>query len=127
MEKNGTLASPAMARASNVLPVPGGADQQYALGNASFKLLELLRILQEVDDLLQFFLGLVDSSHILEGSFLLLRGQQARAGLAETQRLVSARLHLAHHDDPEADQQEQRSGRQQEIHPIGARYFFDID
>jgi hypothetical protein len=31
--KNGTLASPAMARASSVLPVPGEPDHQHALRN----------------------------------------------------------------------------------------------
>ena len=34
IEKNGTPASPATARASSVLPVPGGPDQQHALGHA---------------------------------------------------------------------------------------------
>ena len=32
MVKNGTLASPAIARASNVLPVPGGPTSSTPLG-----------------------------------------------------------------------------------------------
>ncbi len=35
MEKNGTLASPATALASMVLPVPGGPHQQDALGHGA--------------------------------------------------------------------------------------------
>src|SRR5215469_1380137 len=58
MEKNGTFASPAIARA---------------------KPLEFLRVLQEVDDLLQLFLGFFDSRYILKRRLLLLRSQQPRA------------------------------------------------
>src|SRR5215470_15882232 len=36
---------------------PRRPDQQHALGNASAKLLELLRLAQEFDDLFQLFLG----------------------------------------------------------------------
>ena len=76
-------------------------DEQHALRNASAELLEFLRILQEVDDLVKLFLGFVDSGHVLERGLLLLRGQQTRARLAEAQRLVSAGLHLPHHENPE--------------------------
>ena len=41
--KNGTFASPATARASSVLPVPGRADEQHALRNASAERRVLLR------------------------------------------------------------------------------------
>ena len=50
-ETNGTPASPATARAMSVLPVPGRADEQHALRDPGPDLLELLRVLQEVDDL----------------------------------------------------------------------------
>ena len=52
IEKNGTFASPATARASSVLPVPGRAHEQHALGNAAAELLEFLRFLEELDDFL---------------------------------------------------------------------------
>src|SRR5271163_1903111 len=45
------------------------ANQQHALRNAPAELLEFLRILQEVDDFVQLFLGLVDSGHVLECGF----------------------------------------------------------
>src|SRR5262245_31745759 len=48
------------------------ADEQYSLGNATAQLLELLRLAQEFDDLLEFFLGFLDSCHVLKRDFLLL-------------------------------------------------------
>ena len=98
-------------------------DQQHALGNAPAELLEFLRVFQELDNFLQLFLGFVRAGDILERGFLLLRGQQTRAGFAEAQRLVSAGLHLPHHEDPESHQQKQRRGIQQEHHPVGAVHF----
>ncbi len=86
----------------------GRPDQQNALGNASAKLLELLRLAQELDDFLQLFLGLFHPGDVLERDLLLLGGVQAGAALAETQRLVSAALHLAHHEDPEGQQNDER-------------------
>ena len=93
-------------------------DQQHALRNASAELLEFLRIFQELDNFLQLFLGFVGAGDVLERRFLLLRGQQARARFAEAQRLVSAGLHLPHHENPERHQQKQRRGVQQERNPI---------
>ena len=71
--------------------------------------------------------ALVDPRHILEGGLFLLGGEQARAGLPETQRLVSARLHLPHHEDPESHEQKERRGIQQERNPVGAVHFLDVD
>src|SRR5262245_56970897 len=47
------------------------SDQQYALRNAAAQLLEFLRLAQELDDLLQFFLRLFYASDILECNLLL--------------------------------------------------------
>ena len=46
IEKNGTPASPATARASSVLPVPGGPYEQHALGDLGADRLELGRRLR---------------------------------------------------------------------------------
>ena len=64
MEKKGTLASPATALASMVLPVPGRAHQQDALGHGGADLLVLAGVVEIVHDLLQVLLGLVLSGHI---------------------------------------------------------------
>src|SRR5437867_2748417 len=53
-----------------------GADQQDALRNASAQLLEFGRLAQELDDLLQFLLGLLHAGDILEGYLLLLGGME---------------------------------------------------
>ena len=55
--KNGTLASPATARAISVLPVPGGPTKQHAARNSSAEALELTRVAQEFDDFLEVLLA----------------------------------------------------------------------
>ena len=42
------------------------ADQQHAARNTTAQFLELLRVAQELDDLLQVFLGFVDAGDVLE-------------------------------------------------------------
>ena len=90
MVKNGTLASPAMARASSVLPVPGGPTSSTPRGMRPPRRWNLLRVAQELDDLLQVFLGLVDAGDVLEGDAAMRLGQQLRLRLAEAQRLPPA-------------------------------------
>src|SRR5262245_42976324 len=91
--------------------------QQNALGNASAELLELLRLLEELDDLLQFFFCLVDARHVLEGDLLLRARRKLRLALAERERLVAAALHLAHEENPERDDQDERAPRVEDRRP----------
>ena len=72
-----------MARASSVLPVPGGPTSSTPRGNASAKPLELLRIAQKLDDLLKLFLRLVDAGHIVKRDAALLLGQKLRLRFSE--------------------------------------------
>ena len=90
------------------------SDEQHALGNASAELLELLRLAQKLDDLLQLFLGFIDAGHVLEGDLLLLHGEQARAALAERQGLVAAGLHLAQHEEPDRAEEHERAHVEQD-------------
>ena len=60
IEKNGTPASPASARASSVLPVPGDAGEEHAARNTAPQPPVLVGIAQEVDDLDELGLRLVD-------------------------------------------------------------------
>ena len=62
--KNCAPDSCATALASSVLPVPGRPVQQDALRHLRAELLELLRVAQELDDLLQLGLGLVDAGDV---------------------------------------------------------------
>ncbi len=106
--------------------MPGGPDQQYALGNASAQLLEFLRVFQKVDDFVKLFLRLIDSGDIFERRFLLLRGQKARAGFPEAQGFVSAGLHLLHHENPEENEEDERSEVKKKRHPIGVLHFLVV-
>ena len=118
MVKKGTLASPAMARASRVLPVPGGPDHQHALGDLAAELLELAGVTEEVHHLRDLLLGLLGPGHILEGDLDLVLGQHARPALAEGHGPAPAHaaLHLAHEEDPEPDQDKEREPVDQDRH-----------
>ena len=103
IEKNGRPASPATALASSVLPVPGGPDQQRALGKAAAEPGEFLRVLQELDDLLQLDLGLVGAGHVGEGDLGRVAGEQFRLRLPERERAAAAGLELAQQEEPEPE------------------------
>jgi hypothetical protein len=94
------------------------ADQQHTAGNAAAELLELLRVAQEVDQLLHFFLGLVAPGNVSESDGVVALVEHAGATLAEAERpaLAAAALHLAHEIHPHADQQEHRAPGHQQAH-----------
>src|SRR5579884_1988987 len=77
------------------------SNQQHALGNAPAELLELLRLAQKLDNLLQLFFGLIHAGHIFKGDLFLLHRKQPRAALPKRQRLVAASLHLPQHKEPQ--------------------------
>src|SRR3546814_13475973 len=57
------------------------ADQQTALRDLAAEALELLRVAQELDDLLQLLLGLVYAGHVVEGDApALLQTEERRVG-----------------------------------------------
>jgi hypothetical protein len=70
--------------------------------------LELAWILEELDDLDDFFLRFIDARDIRERDLHLIFTEQARAALAERHRPSSAgpALHLAHEVHPHCDQQQ---------------------
>ena len=92
IEKNGTSASPATARASSVLPVPGRPGEQDAVRNATAQPAVLLRIAQEVDDLAELVLGLLDAGDVREGHLVARR--LVAAGARPTERAERV-LHVA--------------------------------
>jgi hypothetical protein len=105
----------------------GRAHQQHTLRDAAAELLELLRLAQEVDNLLQFFLRFVGARDVLERDLLLRARRELRAALAERQRLVAAALHLPDHEDPEGDHQQDRRPRNQHRRPGAGRALFGRD
>ena len=116
MVKNGTLASPATARAIRVLPVPGGPTSSTPRGMLAAEPLEFAGVAQELDDLLQVGFGLVDAGHVLEGDAAMRLGQKLGAALAEAERLAAGALHLARQENPHADQRDERQPRHQQRH-----------
>ena len=81
-------------------------DQQHAARDASAQFLELLRVAQELDDLLQVLLGFVDARDVLERHPPLRFRQELGLRLAESHRLAGAALHLPGHVDPETQEQQ---------------------
>ena len=86
----------------------GRPDQEHAARDAAAEALELLRVAQELDDLLQVFLGLVDAGDVLEGDAAMRLGEKLRLRLAEAERLAAGALHLPHEEDPHGEDQEHR-------------------
>ena len=70
--------------------------------------MKLLWLFEELDNLLQLFLGFLDTRDVFERDALLLIAKQLRARLAEGQRFIAARLHLSQHENPEAENQSER-------------------
>jgi hypothetical protein len=82
------------------------ADQKRALREASTQLRELLRITEELDNLLQLLFRLVRASHVGESDFGSIAGEQLCFGLSERKRLRTAGLHLSEQEQIEADQEQ---------------------
>ena len=75
------------------------------------------RVLQEVDDFLDFFLGLVAAGDVGEGDLVVVLVEHARLALAEAEgAALAAALHLAHEIDPDTDQQQHRAPAHQQRH-----------
>ena len=125
MEKKGTLASPAMARASSVLPVPGGPMRSTPLGMRPPSFWNFWG--SRRNSMISCSSSLASSTpgHVLERDLLLLAGQQLGLGLAEGERLVAPALHLPHEEDPEAD--EQQEGRPGDEHVGPGRGLVALD
>ena len=97
------------------------ADQQHALGDAGAERGELLGVLEELDDLLQLLLGLFHAGHVLERDGRLVAHEHARAALAEAERLVIRALRLAHHEQQDGAEEDQRQQIDQDAQPVADR------
>ena len=82
--------------------------QKNALGDARAERLELLRVLEELLDLVELLDGLVSAGDVLERDLRRVRRHPLRAALPEAHDLRAAALHLVHEEDPERDQNHER-------------------
>jgi hypothetical protein len=96
------------------------ADQQAAFRDLAAQALEFLRVFEEVDDLFELGLGFLDAGDVVEGDAALALGQQARARLAEAHGLAAIGLHLAQHEYPERDDQDDRRPLHQQRRTAGS-------
>src|SRR6202165_658638 len=100
MVKNGTLASPAIARASSVLPVPGSPTKRAPRGMRPPRFWNLCGTRRNS----MAHPSLSAPGHVVEGDPAMALGEQLGLGLAEAHGAAAARLHLAHEEDPHGDQ-----------------------
>ena len=101
----------------------GRAHHEHALGDAAAEALELLRVLEEGDDLLDLVLGLVDAGDVGERDLVLRVAQHARLGLAEAHRLAAARLELPHEEEEHDAEEDHRQEGDERRRPEGRRVF----
>jgi hypothetical protein len=116
IEKNGTFASPAIALASSVLPVPGEPTISTPRGMRPPSFWNLDGIAQELDELGDLLLRLVAAGDVRERDGVVRLVEHAGLALAEAERAAAtAALHLAHEEDPHADQQQHREPRDEDL------------
>src|SRR5512144_1918410 len=93
------------------------ADQEHTLGDLAAELLELLRVLQDLDDLLDLDLGLVHAGDFIEGHLLGAFAQELGLALAEGKGLVAAHLHVAHDEKKPERHENERGPDHKEVVP----------
>ena len=86
----------------------GVADHEHALGDAGAQRGELLRFVQEFDHLAQFFFGFVAAGDIVKGDGGFVAGDHLGFALAKTHGLVVRALRLAHEEEQECANENQR-------------------
>ncbi len=128
-ERKGTPASPATARAMRVLPVPGGTDEQDALGDAGADLAEALGVLQEVDHLGDLLLDPLVAGDVGEGRARALGRVGLRPRAADRHDPAHLALGPAAHPPEEAhDEDERAEDRQEADDGVGRRgLVLDVD
>ena len=86
-------------------------DQQSALWNFTAEAGKFRRVLQKVDDFLQFVTRFINTCDIVKSDFAFLGGQHFRARLPKAHRAATGvLLHLAHHENSKPDHQDERQG-----------------
>src|SRR3954447_17658607 len=103
-----------------------GPIQKNALRDPRAERLELLRVLEELLDLVQLLDGLVHARHVAERDLRRVDRQPLRARLAERHDLRAAALHLVHEEDPEPDEDQEREDVREQRQPAVALRALDV-
>ena len=85
----------------------GRAVEQDALRDPGAERLELLRVLEELLDLVQLLHRLVDPGDVAEGDLRRVDRHPLGLRLAEVHHPRAAALHLVHQEDPEAEEEQE--------------------
>ena len=93
------------------------AKKQYALRNACTEIVELLRMLEELYDFLEFLLCFIRSGHILERNLHFVAACHTRTALAKGHDTAAAALRLLHDEKPHANEQKHRQHRREHRGP----------
>ena len=100
----------------------GRAYQQNALGNAPAQAGELFGIGEELHHFRKFLLGLIHARHVGKGNARAVLIEHTRLGTAETHGFAAAALHLAHEENPDADEQQHGEPGNQKGHIPGGLF-----
>ncbi len=95
------------------------ADEQHSLWNAGTERGELLRVLEELDDFLQFFLWLINAGDVQERHAGTGAAEHAGAALAEVERLVIGALRLPQEDEDDAEDDDDRQEADHQADVVG--------
>jgi len=114
--EEGNIRLPGDGPGQERLAAAGRSGQEHALGDLRPHCPELLRLAQELDDLLQLLLGLVHARHVVEGHALVGVLEPLVAALPEGDRLPARRLHLAH--EHEVEEQDEGDGQDEVAHDL---------
>ena len=107
----------------------GRPHHQGAARNHAAQFLKLAGIAQEVDHFLDFFLGFVAASHVIECDLDLILFDQLGFALAEIHGATAgSALHPPHEVNPDADQQQHREGGHEQLgHEAGTLGWNNLD
>ena len=98
----------------------GRPVEQHALGDPGAQRLELLRVLEELLDLVQLLHGLVGPGDVAEGDLGRVHRHPLGLRLAEAHHARAPALHLVHQEDPEPEEQEEREDVGEDVEEAGA-------
>ena len=105
-------------------PRAGRADHQHALGNLPAQFLKARRVAQKFDQLGHFFLGFIATGDIREGHRVGVVINHPRLAATKGKRAAApAALHLAHEENPHANQQQHGEPRNEDVHQQRLPFF----